>query len=177
MTKDTIQEVAINIIADYGYDTLTLSKIAEECKIKKASLYYYFDSKEALISSLYEQFSKEIRKLGISISFEQGVETIINKTFLHWKKIYTKDNYLPYLSLIFQRREIDERAAEISNSLTLMIQAQSQAVIENLLARHECIIKDKELLTELFSSTSIFYLENDRDENLFLPKFIALFLH
>ncbi len=177
MTKEQIQAEAVRIIAERGYDELSLSLLAESVNIKKASLYYYFKSKEELISSLYDSFSKEISHLGFSISFDQEAETVITTTFEHWKKIYTSKAYYPYLSLLYQRRDVDERAEEVSNSLMLMIRAQSEAIIDNLFLKHTCLVKDKELLSELFSSTSIFYLENGLEEGLFLKKFSALFLH
>lgn len=177
MTKENIQNEAVKIISGNGYDELSLSLLADRLGIKKASLYYYFKSKEELISSLFDSFSKEITHLGFSISFEEDVESVIKKTFLHWKKIYTSKAYYPYLSLLYQRRDVDERAEEVSNSLILMIRAQSEAIVDNLFLKHPCQIKDKELLSELFSSTSIFYLENGMDEEPFLTKFSSLFSH
>lgn len=177
MTKEQIQRNAIEIISEQGFEKLTLSTLSRRCNIKKASLYHYFESKEELISSLYANFSSMLRKLGITISFSDTPINIIKATFNHWKQIYKSDEYSPYLSLLFQRRDIDERADELSNSLNLMIQAQTGAVIENLSNRTNSLIKDKELLSELFSSTSIFYLESGIDEEEFLIRFSSLFSH
>lgn len=177
MTKEQIQKNAVEIISEQGFDKLTLSILSQRCKIKKASLYHYFESKEELISSLYTNFSSMLRKLGIVISFSDTPINILKATFNHWKQIYKSDEYSPYLSLLFQRRDIDERAYELSNSLNLMIQAQTDAVIENLASKTNPLIKDKELLSELFSSTSIFYLEAGIDEEDFLIRFSSIFSH
>jgi Transcriptional regulator len=175
MKQEEIQQKAVKIISEEGFDRLSLSKLATECGIQKASLYHYFSSKDELINSLYDRFSAEIGKHGMSISFDETPLAVLSKTFEHWRKLYQSPSLRPYLSLIYQRRDVEDRADELSATLSMMIRAQSDAILENLSLHHRCLIKDKELLSELFSSTALRLLEEGEDGKLFIGRFASLF--
>ena len=52
-TRQRIIEAAYRLIAKYGYDKASVSKICDEVGITKPSVYYYFDShRETMTSSL-----------------------------------------------------------------------------------------------------------------------------
>ncbi len=57
--KEEIKKAASKIFATYGYGKTTLEDIASSLKMKKNSLYYYFESKEALFQELLEDEVKE----------------------------------------------------------------------------------------------------------------------
>ncbi|HCD3518211.1 TPA: ica operon transcriptional regulator IcaR, partial [Staphylococcus aureus] len=46
--KDKIIDNAITLFSEKGYDGTTLDDIAKSVNIKKASLYYHFDSKKSI---------------------------------------------------------------------------------------------------------------------------------
>ncbi len=50
--RNEIKEAGIKMFAAYGYYKTTLEDIASMLKMKKNSLYYYFESKEALFKEL-----------------------------------------------------------------------------------------------------------------------------
>ncbi|GLZ41071.1 TetR/AcrR family transcriptional regulator [Actinokineospora sp. NBRC 105648] len=50
-----IQRVALGLFTRHGYETTSLREIAEELGITKAGVYYHFDSKEAIVRSLFEE--------------------------------------------------------------------------------------------------------------------------
>jgi AcrR family transcriptional regulator len=50
-----IQRVALSLFTDHGYEATSMRQIAEKLDITKAALYYHFDSKEAIIRSLFEE--------------------------------------------------------------------------------------------------------------------------
>lgn len=57
--KDEIKTAGIKSFAAYGYTKTTLEDIANMLGMKKNSLYYYFESKEALFRELIEDEIKE----------------------------------------------------------------------------------------------------------------------
>jgi TetR/AcrR family transcriptional regulator len=61
--REEIKNVGRKFFATYGYSKTTLEDIAESLKMKKNSLYYYFDSKEALFRELIEEEVKEHFKI------------------------------------------------------------------------------------------------------------------
>lgn len=52
--RDAIKEAGIKSFSAYGYNKTTLEDIAGMLGLKKNSLYYYYDSKEALFRELVE---------------------------------------------------------------------------------------------------------------------------
>jgi AcrR family transcriptional regulator len=62
-TRALAQQTALRLFTDQGYESTSLRQIADEIGINKASLYYYFDSKEAILQSLVEERGDEAEAL------------------------------------------------------------------------------------------------------------------
>lgn len=62
-TKELAQQVALRLFTEQGYEATSLRQIADELGINKASLYYYFDGKEAILQSLLDQRGDEVEEL------------------------------------------------------------------------------------------------------------------
>lgn len=52
-TRAEACHTALRLFTDQGYETTSMRQIADELGINKASLYYYFDSKEAIVHALF----------------------------------------------------------------------------------------------------------------------------
>lgn len=55
VSLERIVEVAGGLFAERGYRATTLDDVAEALTVKKASLYYYIDSKNTLLQAIYDQ--------------------------------------------------------------------------------------------------------------------------
>ena len=53
-TRSQIQEVALELFAEQGYDKTSLREIAERLGITKAAVYYHFRTKEDILASLFD---------------------------------------------------------------------------------------------------------------------------
>ncbi|TDC49049.1 TetR/AcrR family transcriptional regulator [Jiangella ureilytica] len=53
-TRARIQRVALELFAERGYDKTSLRELAERLGMTKASLYYYFKSKDDIVRSLVD---------------------------------------------------------------------------------------------------------------------------
>ena len=62
-TRQRIQEVALELFAEQGYEKTSLREIAERLDVTKAALYYHFKTKEEIIVSLFEDLTKPIEEL------------------------------------------------------------------------------------------------------------------
>lgn len=51
-TRGRIQEVALEMFTEKGYDATSLREIAERLGVTKAALYYHFKSKEEIVESM-----------------------------------------------------------------------------------------------------------------------------
>ena len=176
MTKDDILNASIKIISKDGFDKLTLSYLADELKVKKSSIYYHFVSKDEIILSLYSNAKKILSRFTFNVDFSHSSEEILKAVYNHWEKIYQDKVFSHYLSLLEQRYMIDEEAYEIKMSLNLMIEAQSDAVIENLIERKKINCQNQKLLSFLFSSTAKECLKRE-ESNDFILEFNEYFSH
>lgn len=59
----TLLEAAASVISDSGYETATMSEIAERAGACIGSLYQFFPNKEAIAQALWSQYGREIAEL------------------------------------------------------------------------------------------------------------------
>ncbi|MER6673915.1 TetR/AcrR family transcriptional regulator [Streptomyces sp. NPDC000983] len=62
-TRQRIQDVALELFAEQGYEKTSLREIAERLDVTKAALYYHFKTKEEIIVSLFEDLTRPIEEL------------------------------------------------------------------------------------------------------------------
>ncbi|MFI6354191.1 TetR/AcrR family transcriptional regulator [Streptomyces sp. NPDC050743] len=62
-TRQRIQDVALELFAEQGYEKTSLREIAERLDVTKAALYYHFKTKEEIIVSLFQDLTKPIEDL------------------------------------------------------------------------------------------------------------------
>src|SRR6516225_11825806 len=62
-TRARIQQVALELFAEQGYEKTSLREIAERLDVTKAALYYHFKSKEDIVRSLVEDYFGQLDDL------------------------------------------------------------------------------------------------------------------
>ncbi|MFI5827174.1 TetR/AcrR family transcriptional regulator [Streptomyces sp. NPDC051578] len=62
-TRQRIQDVALELFAEQGYEKTSLREIAERLDVTKAALYYHFKTKEDIIISVFEDLTQPIDDL------------------------------------------------------------------------------------------------------------------
>ncbi|WP_306318620.1 MULTISPECIES: TetR/AcrR family transcriptional regulator [unclassified Streptomyces] len=59
-TRQRIQDVTLELIAEQGYEKTSLREISERLGVTKAALYYHFKTKEDIVVSLFTDLMKPI---------------------------------------------------------------------------------------------------------------------
>ncbi|MDT6986069.1 TetR/AcrR family transcriptional regulator [Streptomyces lusitanus] len=62
-TRQRIQDEALELFAEQGYEKTSLREIAERLDVTKAALYYHFKTKEEILVSIFEDLSRPIEDL------------------------------------------------------------------------------------------------------------------
>ncbi|MGI5481440.1 TetR/AcrR family transcriptional regulator [Streptomyces lavendofoliae] len=62
-TRQRIQDVALELFAEQGYEKTSLREIAEHLEVTKAALYYHFKTKEDIVISLFRDLTRPIDEL------------------------------------------------------------------------------------------------------------------
>ncbi|MFD7031774.1 TetR/AcrR family transcriptional regulator [Streptomyces sp. NPDC059917] len=62
-TRQLIQDVALELFAEQGYEKTSLREIAERLEVTKAALYYHFKTKEEILISIFDDTTRPIDEL------------------------------------------------------------------------------------------------------------------
>ncbi|MFI1851971.1 TetR/AcrR family transcriptional regulator [Streptomyces sp. NPDC020480] len=62
-TRQRIQDVAMELFAEQGYEKTSLREIAERLDVTKAALYYHFKTKEDILISLFQDLARPLDEL------------------------------------------------------------------------------------------------------------------
>ncbi|MCW7945522.1 TetR family transcriptional regulator [Streptomyces hygroscopicus] len=62
-TRQRIQDVALELFAEQGYEKTSLREIAERLDVTKAALYYHFKTKEEILVSIFEDLTRPMDEL------------------------------------------------------------------------------------------------------------------
>lgn len=66
-TRETIREVALELFSTRGFEQTSLREIAERVGLTKASLYYHFPSKQALLTAIIDPVIEGWRSMAIDV--------------------------------------------------------------------------------------------------------------
>jgi AcrR family transcriptional regulator len=59
-TRERIQQVALDLFVEQGYEKTSLREIAERLEVTKAALYYHFRTKEDIVASLLDDLAASL---------------------------------------------------------------------------------------------------------------------
>lgn len=134
-TRTKILEAMYTLVAQKGYDKASLGQIADMIGIKKASIYYYFRSKEELFMELVQELYKE--------DYNKKMEDIRKKiTVLEYKEAFLSLGK-EFIASYFENQMLRKVYAEID------IQTSRLPVLKNFVQDANCLLKD--FLVQLLS--------------------------
>lgn len=65
--KDGISEAALEVLKKYGYEGLTMDRVAEVAGVAKGSIYHYFRNKQELVTYVFERIIEPAIQAGEEI--------------------------------------------------------------------------------------------------------------
>ncbi|MEG1406998.1 MAG: TetR/AcrR family transcriptional regulator [Ruthenibacterium sp.] len=132
-TKDKIVKTMYRLVAEKGYDKASIGQISDIIGIKKASVYYYFKSKEdiflQMVKDLYE--AEDIDK-PMPLEAEISVEAYQNELIAAGEKFI--DSYFTQKTLRKVYAEIDIQTSRIP-ALKEYVKASDEKLNQMLLQR------------------------------------------
>ena len=90
-TRERAQQVALRLFTEQGYEATSLRQIADELGINKASLYYWFDGKEAIVQSLLDQRGDEAEELLAWVRAQPASPNLIRDAVTRWVDSFTEE--------------------------------------------------------------------------------------
>ncbi len=62
-TRERIQQTAIALFSENGYEHTSLREIAEQLGVTKAALYYHFKTKEDIAASFFDSYAEDVDRI------------------------------------------------------------------------------------------------------------------
>jgi len=140
-TKWTIQETAIELFKQYGYDNVSIMRICKACGVSKTTFYFHYQSKRDLIMNFYykanidsEEYLQKVlegettvRQLWnlfvpyMTLSVDAGVSVTreVLKEFLYDTKASILPNNVHMKKTMLQLLDRSQRTGEIQNTSEL----------------------------------------------------------
>lgn len=78
--KEQILDISLSLFLEKGYDNTSISDIVTSLDIARGTLYYHFESKEAIIDAIIEQSVKEI--------VEKVEKMVLRRTYQYTKRFF-----------------------------------------------------------------------------------------
>ena len=108
-TRTAIVDAALALFTEQGFDVTTVRQIAARAGVSVGNAYYYFDSKEQLVLSIYEQFAKTTVEPVLDSVAKGGTPTeLIERAMLIWLKVMRP--YRSFAAVMF-RNVVDPASA------------------------------------------------------------------
>ena len=84
--QQRIKEAMIRLILKEGIDGTSVSKIAKEAEVSPATIYVYYDSKEAMLQEVFREYSREsykylMRRVDTGMGGSEFIDTIIRSYY------------------------------------------------------------------------------------------------
>jgi len=110
--RQQIVSMALELFSRYGFHAVSVSRIAKNCGMSKGLLYNYFESKEALLKFILQDYAQEIYK-ALDISRDRQLSTEDFRYFVRTVYAMVKANP-KYYKLIFSLSFQEEVAADLA---------------------------------------------------------------
>ncbi len=151
LRKSKILEVAQNLFAKFGLAKTTIDDIAKMAHMGKASIYYYFTSKEAIFKEVVEKEGKILKEKLIEAVNSQNTPQDKIRSYLITRMTGIKDlsnyysalreEYLKHYSFIEKARHAYD-SFEITMISTILSEGQNKGIfdIEDITLAAETIV-------------------------------------
>lgn len=155
--KEKIIYATLELAAEYGLKSLSMSQIAEKVGIKKPSLYNHFESKEVLIKEMYELI-REKSKENISVNNfdfikDKSAEEVLKAAVLNYKKMVNDENLINFYKVIYSERTINPEATRIIIEETNKMISATKMLFKVLQDNKKMYIDNIDLVATSFAMT------------------------
>ena len=149
--KENILKVAQNLFAKFGLPKTTIDDIARKARMGKASIYYYFKSKESIYKEVIEKEGRVLQeRILAAVNVEKSPQRKIRTYFLtrmialkEFSNYYSalRDEYLEHYSFVAKARQSSDVFETTLIATILQEGVQSNIFeIENITLTAEAII-------------------------------------
>ncbi len=79
--KRRIIEAAMDVIAERGCDQMTIDDVAKKLGVTKGAVYWYFKSKEELVTAVLNKFQTDIERTSFESFYNRPIDEVFSRLF------------------------------------------------------------------------------------------------
>lgn len=159
-TKEDVILATLELAAEKGLGSVSMSQIAGKLGIRKPSLYNHFESKDAIIKAMYHFLRERSRSQLPSAAVDFGelvkdksVEEVLMFTAMNYNKLNEQSEMMNFYKLIYSQRSIDPTAAGIMAEETEKMLLAAKNLFYALKAHGKITVQDVDSAVESFALT------------------------
>ncbi len=115
-TKSRILSVAIDLFALNGYEKTSMRDIAKEVDIRAASIYYFYESKEAILDAVFCEFESNFSKYRnppraiLAAVRTKPLQEVLSMMFYHFGDSAERERMIMISRVVFSLQYTNDRA-------------------------------------------------------------------
>ena len=152
-TREDIITAMLDLGEEKGLSNVSLSDIALEVGIRKASIYSHFESQQALVDATVLYCRSLLQKKTFVVDFKaKDSRSMLVSLFDNIIKVFAEKPISSYFSIVQQQRMFDESFAEDDRLITSMINARIRIALEFCVQRSWLDIRDTDFAADLMTA-------------------------
>ena len=114
--KRNVLETAARLFMERGYAGTSMADVAAALQIGRTSLYYYFESKEQILSSLVEEVTVSINTTATSLTSMSGTPDQLLRQLVHRHVEFIAQNGIIFRVLTNSQMYLNDELKDINNA-------------------------------------------------------------
>lgn len=158
--KEEIVLATLDLAAEYGLRSVSLSQIAERVGIRKPSLYNHFASKDEIVQEAYRFLRAQARERAAAYDaelpasfFEKPLEEVLLASFDQYRSFVLDQDLLRFWRVLYTERTTSPVAAQIMVEETERMIRQVKALFYALVAHGRLACDDVDMAALSYAMT------------------------
>ena len=152
-TREDIITAMLDLGEEKGLANVSLSDIALEVGIRKASIYSHFESQQAIVDAMVRRCNEEFGKKTFVVDFKaKDARSMLTALFDNIIDVFAQKPVSSYFSIVQQMGMFDELFAQENRRITSMINARIRIALEFCVQRGWLDIRDTDFAADLLTA-------------------------
>ena len=152
-TREEIITALLNLGEEKGLANVSLSDIALEVGIRKASIYSHFESQQAIIDAMRFHCRKILGENKLDVDFKaKDARSMLVSLFDNIIRVFAEKPISSFFSIVQQMSMFDEDFAEENRLMASMINARIRIALEFCVQRSWLDIRDTDFAADLMTA-------------------------
>ena len=152
-TREDIITALLNLGEEKGLANVSLSDIALEVGIRKASIYSHFESQQAMVDAMTIWCRDQLKQKTFNVDFKaKDAHSMLVSLFDNIIMIFAEKPISSYLSIVQQMSMFDEAFANENRLMASMVNARIRIALEFCVQRSWLDIRDTDFAADLVTA-------------------------